>query len=176
MDTLDAIFTRRSVREFAEKSLESEKLSLVLQAAAASPSGGNLQAWGFVVIQDAPRLAALRSLAPGVIGRPAAAVVICLDSGRANRLGGASGERWAWLDLGLATENMLLAAHTQGLGACPVGSFHREAVARFLELPQDVRPVLLLTLGTPKYKPESPGRRSISEVVFSEAWGVSYEE
>jgi len=176
METLDAIFSRRSVREFADEPLEAEKLGLVLQAAAASPSGGNLQAWGFVVIRDASRLAALRSLAPGVIGRPAAAVVICLDSGRANRIGGAGGERWAWLDLGLATENMLLAAHAQGLGACPVGSFHREAMAKFLELPQDVQPVLLLALGVPKQKPESPGRRSISEVIFSGAWGVPYEE
>jgi nitroreductase len=175
METLEAIFTRHSVRDFAEAPLETEKLSLVLQAAAASPSGGNLQAWGFVLIQDALRLDALRSLAPGIIGRPAAVVVICLDIGLANRKGGAGGERLAWLDLGLATENMLLAAHTQGLGACPIGSFHQEAVATFLELPQEVQPVLLLALGIPKYKPESPGRRSISEVVFFGKWGVPYE-
>jgi nitroreductase len=175
METLEAIFTRRSVREFADDPVEAEKLRLVLQAAAASPSGGNLQAWGFVLIQDALRLAALRSLAPGIIGRPVAVVVICLDIGRANRMGGAGGERLAWLDLGLATENMLLAAHAQGLGACPIGSFHREAVATFLELPQEVQPVLLLALGIPKHKPESPGRRSISEVVFSRKWGVPYE-
>jgi len=176
METLEAIFTRRSVREFGADAVPQEMIEKVLQAGAASPSGGNLQARGFVVVQSPSRLEALRSLAPGVIGQPRAVVAICLDEGRLARLGGVGGAQTAWLDIGLATENILLAAHSLGLGACPVSSFHRAAVAEFLNLPPEVRPVLLITLGYPKKPPASPGRRPSSEVIFGEKWGLAYEE
>jgi len=176
MEAIEAIFTRRSVREFKPEPLPAELVRQVLQAGAASPSGGNLQARGFVVVQSPPRLAALRSLAPGIIGQPAAVIAVCLDEERAIRLGGKDGAQMAWLDIGLATQNLLLAAHSLSLGACPVGSFHRQAVAEFLGLSHGVRPVLLLALGYPKRPPASPGRRPSSEVIFGEKWGLAYEK
>ncbi len=175
MDTLEAIFTRRSVRAFTEQPLEPQALRQVLQAGMAAPSGGNLQAWGFVVVQSPERLAGLRSLAPGIIGKPTAVIAICFDEGRARRLGGSGSEHMARLDIGLATQNMLLAAHAIGLGACPIGSFHPQAVALFLGLPEGVQPILLLALGSPKVKPTSPGRRPPTEILFAERWGVPYE-
>lgn len=175
METLEAIHTRRSVRAFTRDAVPDEALRQVLQAGAASASGGNVQPWGFVLVRAPERLAGLRSLAPGIIGEPAAAIAICLDAERAGRLGGEGGERWAWLDIGLATQNLLLAAHNLGLGACPIGSFHKEAVAAFLDLPLGVRPVLLLVLGYPAVKPMPPGRRPLGEVCFSEEWGVPCE-
>ena len=174
METLEAIFTRRSVRSFTSQRIEGELLQQVVQAGAASPSGGNLQAWGFVVVQGVGRLKALHSLAPGIIGEPVAVIVICLDTARASRLGGKGSQETSWIDAGLALENMLLAAHSLGLGACPIGSFHRQSLALFLEMPAGVQPILLLALGYPQVKPTSPGRRPLSEVVFSEKWGALY--
>jgi nitroreductase len=175
MDTLEAILTRRSVRAFTEEPVPDEMVRQVLQAGAAAPSGGNVQAWGFVLIRSLERLAGLRSLAPGIIGEPNVVIAVCLDGGRAAQLGGASGERLAWLDIGLAIENLLLAAHSLGLGACPVASFHRQAVATFLGLPPEVQPVLLLLLGYPRIKPSPPGRRPLPEVCFLEEWNTPYE-
>jgi nitroreductase len=175
MDTLEAILTRRSVRAFTPEPVPGEMVRDVLQAGAAAPSGGNVQAWGFVVIRSPERLAGLRSLAPGIIGEPKVVIAICLDGDRAVRLGGAGGERLAWLDIGLAIENLLLAAHSLGLGACPIASFHRQAVAAFLGLPPEVQPVLLLVLGYPRIKPSPPGRRPLPEVCFLEEWNTPYE-
>ena len=175
MDTLEAILTRRSVRAFTAQAVPEELLRQVLQAGAASASGGNVQAWDFVLVQSSMRLAGLRALAPGIIGQPTAVIAVCLDSGRAMRLGGASGEGMAWLDIGLSIQNMLLAAHSLGLGACPIGSFHKQAVATFLALPGDVRPVVLLALGYARIKPTPPGRRPLAEVCFKEEWGTAYE-
>lgn len=175
METLEAIFTRRSIRAFTEEPVPEELLRQVLQAGAASASGGNVQAWGFVLVRTPMRLAGLRSLAPGIIGQPTAVIAVCIDVARAARLGGVGNERMAWLDIGLATQNMLLAAHSLGLGACPIGSFHREAVAVFLGLPSGVQTVLLLALGHPKIRPQSPGRRPLSEVCFAEEWSKPLE-
>jgi nitroreductase len=175
METLEAIHTRRSVRAFTPDPVPEELLEQVLRAGAASASGGNVQAWGFVLVRNAKRLAALRSLAPGIIGQPTAAIAICLDGERARRLGGAGNEQMMWLDIGLATQSLLLAAHDVGLGACPIGSFHRGGVSSFLGLPPEVHPVLLMVFGYPAIKPSSPGRRSLSEVCFDEEWGTPYE-
>ncbi len=175
MDTLEAILTRRSVRAFTPEPVPDGLLGQVLEAARGSASGGNLQAWGFVLVRAPERLAALRALAPGMIGRPAAAIAICLHHERAVRLGGSGDDRLAWLDIGIATENLLLAAHSLGLGACPIASFHHGAVARCLGLPQGVQPALLVALGHPRSRPASPGRRPRAEVTFLEEWGVPYE-
>ena len=175
METREAIFTRRSIRAFTREPVPEELLKQVLQAGAASASGGNVQAWGFVLVRKPARLAGLRSLAPGIIGEPTAAIAICLDRERAVRLGGAGSEQFMWMDIGLATQNLLLAAHDLGLGACPVGSFHHRGVAAFLDLPPDIELVLLLVLGYPAVKPSPPGRRPLREVCFDEEWGVAYE-
>ncbi len=170
METLEAIHSRRSVRAFTEEPIPEKLLRQVLQAAAAAASGGNVQPWGFILVRDPRRLQALRALAPGIIGQPTALVAVCLDVQRAERVGGALGPRLAWIGIGLATQN-LLAAGNLGLGACPIGSFHWQAVALFLDLPSHVRPVLLITLGYPQAKPPSPGRRPLAEVCFTERWG-----
>ncbi len=175
METFDAILTRRSVRAFTAEPVPDELMRQVLRAGAASASGGNVQPWGFVLVRSPEGLAGLRSLAPGIIGQPTAVIAICLDMERSTRVGGTGGERMAWLDIGLATQNLLLAAHSLGLGACPIGSFHREGVATFLDLPSGVQPVLLMVLGYPEIKPTPSGRRPLSEVCFLEQWGVSYE-
>jgi nitroreductase len=171
METLEAIHSRRSVRAFTEEPIPDKLLRQVLQAAATAASGGNVQPWGFVLVRYPHHLQALQALAPGIISQPTALVVICLDVQRAERLGGALGPRLAWIDIGLATQNLLLAAYDLGLGACPIGSFHGQAVALFLDLPSHVRPVLLIALGYPQAKPPSPGRRPLAEVCFAERWG-----
>ncbi len=174
METLEAIRTRRSVRAYTQEPVGDAAVHTLLQAATASASGGNVQPWAFVVIRETRRLAALRALAPGIIGHPTAAIAICLDVGRAGRLGGPLGEKLAWLDIGLATQNLLLAAHDLGLGACPIGSFHQDAVALFLGLPPEVQPVLLIALGHPAQQPPPRDRRPLSDIAFSEHWGQPY--
>jgi nitroreductase len=175
MDALEAIFTRRSVRAFTPDPVDEGLLQEVLRAGVAAPSGGNVQAWGFVLVRAPERLADLRSLAPGIIGEPQVVIAVCLDGARSARLGGSGGERLAWLDIGLAIQNLLLAAHSSGLGACPIGSFHRQAVAAFLGLPAGVEPVVLVALGTPRIKPKPPGRRPLPDVCFLEEWDKPYE-
>ena len=175
METLDAIFTRRSVRAYTPEPIPARLMYRLLEVAQATASGGNVQPWGFVAVESPGRLAALRSLAPGIVGEPTAVICICLDVQRAVEQGGVGGEQIAWLSIGLATQNLLLAAHDLGLGACPVASFHQGGVSIFLDLPPTVQPILFVTLGYPAIKPTPPGRRPFSDIHFSETWGNPYE-
>ncbi len=173
MEVLEAIYSRRSVRKFTAESIPDALLSRVIEAALQAPSGGNVQPWAFLVIQEPPRLRQLRALAPGIIGKPTTVVAICLDRRRATTLGGSLDEMMAGVDIGLATQNLLLSAHALGLGGCAIASFHRSSVKSFLDLPEGIEPVLLIALGYPAQLPSSPGRRDLKEVYFFERWGVT---
>jgi F420 biosynthesis protein FbiB-like protein len=78
--------------------------------------------------------------------------------------------------LAAAIQNLLLAAHFQGLGSCwfcaPL--FCQEAVRKVLGIPADVEPQALITLGYPSEKPEPPPRKTLKEVVFKNRWGEAF--
>ena len=147
---LAAIRSRRVTRAFTSQRVPEEALRLVLEAARWSPSGGNRRLNVYVVVRETRRLRQLRAVAPGILGHPSAVIVVCIDASRLEELGMDDRlQNSAYVDVGTATQNMLLAAHELGLGACPVMSFHRGAVQILLDLPEAVSPVLMVALGYP---------------------------
>jgi coenzyme F420-0:L-glutamate ligase/coenzyme F420-1:gamma-L-glutamate ligase len=72
-----------------------------------------------------------------------------------------------------AIENMLLAAHGEGLGSCwfcaPL--FCQGTVRKILRIPQHVDPQALITLGHPADRPNPPPRKTVGEVVMQDHWG-----
>jgi nitroreductase len=168
MNTLEAIFTRRSIRSFTPDPVSDEDLHTIIQAAAAAPSGGNAQKRLFLAVRQPRRITALRALAPGIIGLPPAVIVLCLD-----RRGLPPSEALSpslHYDIGTSLENILLAAQDVGLGACPVASFHPGGVAIFLDLPAAVEPCLLVVVGRPKFTPPAPRKRNLDEIYYPERY------
>jgi nitroreductase len=170
MNTLDAIHTRRSIRSFTKDPISEEDMRVIVQAAAAAPSGGNTQMWAFISIRDPKRLMAVRALSPGIIAVPTAVIVICLDQRRRSSPLGGMDEMWGY-DLGAAMQNILLAAHELGLGGCAIGSFNSKGLSTLLNLPPEVEPKLLISLGKPKAIPQPPKKRSLEEVYLQERYG-----
>lgn len=169
MNTLEAIHTRRSIRAFTSDPLDDDALNTILRAAAAAPSGGNAQMWVFIAVREPKRLAALRSLSPGIIAKPAAVIVLCVDWRRKTTPEGGLDEMVCF-DLGAALQNMLLAAHELGLGGCAIGSFNKPGIVTLLGLPPQVEPKLLVTIGKPKLIPPAPPRRPLEEIFFEETY------
>lgn len=73
---------------------------------------------------------------------------------------------WSYFDAGAAMENMLLFTHSLGLGCCPIGSFVVLTLMELLELPEHLRPVLLIALGYPAEELFATTRLSLEELVF----------
>lgn len=71
--------------------------------------------------------------------RPAGYIVVC-DAG-----GGATTS----VDEGIAAQTIALAAAAAGYGACMLHAFNKVEVARVLDLPQDVAPLMVIALGRP---------------------------
>jgi nitroreductase len=156
MDTLEAIRTRRSVRKYLDKPVGGELIQKLLAAAMQAPSARNQQPWQFVVIEDRATLAKIPEFMPNAAMVAAAplAILVCGDM----RLEKSEGY-WV-VDCSAATENMLLAAHALGLGACWCGVYPRqdrmEGLRKLLGLPPNIIAHSLVVLGQPaeQVKPE----------------------
>jgi len=160
VDLWEAIKGRRSVRRFTDRTLERSSLERLVEAATWAPSGGNAQTWRFAIAVGPAVVRQLKTVSPGLLGDPPVVVAVCQDLVEARRRGGTLGETFlAVADAAMAAQNLLLAAHAEGLGTCVVASFHRGAVARLLGLASGVEPILLVSVGWPAETPVAPARR-----------------
>lgn len=184
MDTLEAIRTRRSVRRFSDRPVEPEKLRAVLEAVQMAPSWANMQCWRFVVVEDPDMKAKISELsyveayfAPkGYKSNPsrkalAEAPVVIVACGVPTDSGDLRGQQYYLADVGIATENLMLAAHAVGLGTVFVGVFDEENLGYLLDIPPEVRIVGLFPLGYPQEEPKgAPPRKPLDEIVHYEKW------
>lgn len=176
MDVFEAIFGRRSIRRYTGPPVPPEKLTKMLEAAVWAPSAGNIQPWEFVVVTDRAGIEQVKSVAPGMFGEPRLVVAVCANRQRAAEKAGAGGEILAMFDVAMAAQNLLLAAHALGLGACVIRSFHQAAVQKLLDCPDWVVPELLVAAGMPEGKAPKPSRRPLGEVVHAGGWGKRLQE
>ncbi len=144
---LDAIRTRRVTRAMTDEPVAAEAFELVRAAARHAPNAGNRHLQPVVPVTDLRLLRLLRLVAPGMVPRPRAALVVCIDVERAVGYGFAPDAPGLFIDVGTMAATLLLAAHAVGLAACPVTSFSRAAAARLLDLDAGITPRLIVCLG-----------------------------
>lgn len=184
MDTLEAIKTRRSVRKFSDSPVEDQKLQAVLEAVQAAPSWSNMQCWRLVVVKDAETRAQISDLSyvesffstrgyksnPAQKGIADAPVVIVLCA-VPEQSGEMKGQRYYMADAGIASENLMLAAHAVGLASVFVGVFDEEKLGDLLGIPAGIRIVGVFPVGYPLTEPKSgPPRKPLDEIVYYERW------
>ena len=168
---LDFLFGRRSIRVYAPGEVSAAAVTKLLEAAMAAPSAMTKDPWRFVVVRDKETLSKLAALHPGaaMLSSAAMAIVVCGD------LEAAFEQQISYLlqDCSAAIENLLLAAHAQGLGACWVGIHPGEPlikrVKELLSLPAAIIPVAAIALGQPGEQP-APRTRYNAEYVHAEKW------
>ncbi|MET1102234.1 MAG: nitroreductase family protein [Pyrodictiaceae archaeon] len=161
---MEVIKGRRSIRDYEPRDIPDELLEKIVEAGIWAPSGSNLQPREFILVRDKKLIEAIKMVSPGLFGDPAAILVLCYNREIA-RKGGRMGELMAVMDTAMAAQNMMLMAYALGLGSCPVLSFNKQALKILLDIPDHIEPVLMLTLGYPREKPEPPKRRSVKEVL-----------
>jgi len=162
----EAIRNRRSIRKYQDDPIPLNQLTRLVELGVWAPSAGNAQTWRFGIVMQREIIRALHAVVPGMSTIPPAIIVICQDKELALQRGGKLGrERSSVMDAAMAAQNIMLSAYADGLGTCPILSFHSGAVARILGLPQGVEPQLLVTVGKPAEEPIPPPR-AVDGVVF----------
>ena len=168
MDVIEAMLTRKSVRDFTDEPVSREMLETILKCGIQAPSAHNMQTWRFTVITRTDVIAKFKEILQRKakdykavcygFNNPAAAILVTNDSRNKN----------AAQDSSCAAENMMLAAHALGLGSVwnNTVSYMKEDLEvrdllNELNVPARHQPWLLLLLGHPaNTESKSPLRRS----------------
>jgi nitroreductase len=174
---IEAIKTRRSVRRFRpDLSPSKDAINALLEAAVWAPNHHMTEPWRFVVIAKDERtrlaevmtdayVAAAGATAPPPEGvekeknRPLTAPVIVAVISSPKRANNIVPQE-EMVSAGAAMQNLLLAAHSMGLGASVRTGAHAysDGVRRYLEMRQDESLVGFVYLGYPLEIPP-PGKR-----------------
>ncbi|MBI4317918.1 MAG: nitroreductase family protein [Chloroflexi bacterium] len=191
------IRTRRSIRRYADRPVPRALIEAAIEAATWAPSPHNSQPWRFVVVTDRERKAELAEamgrdyrrdmeadgVPPSVVearlaesrerfrGSPVL-IVVCLcpegldeypdvERRQAEAVMGVQG-------VAAAIQNLLLAMHSYGLGACWLCAplFCPATVKTVLGISQDWSPQALIRAGYPAHDPKPPKRRPIESLVL----------
>jgi nitroreductase len=186
METLEAIRNRRSIRKFKSDPVDKEVLEQVLEAARLAPSWSNVQAWKFIVVRDPAIRASLADTIqphPAIGSNPAAngirnapvVIVALAEKGLSGYFGGQAatdkGDSWFMFDIGIAMQNLVLAATALGLGTVHVGLFDVPKVSALLEVPSTHEVVEMTPLGYPEYQPNPRPRKPLTDIIFYEKFG-----
>jgi len=167
MQVFDIIRKRRSVRFYTDEAIDEDKVKKLVEAAIWAPSGGNTHAWNIVIVQRKEDIEPIKAVSPGILGNPTAVMILCTDKRKAyDKRGEVGSDVVSIMDISIATQNICLEATELGLGSCMVRSFNRDAVRELLDLPENIAPELLVSLGYPKTTPNPPPRRTVEDTVI----------
>ena len=167
METFDAIYQRRSVKQYdAQHKLSTEEETKLLEAAIQAPTSFNIQHWRFVIVRDPEmRLKIRKEFGNDQAQMTDASLLIIMtgdtkawtkDPGRywknapqevnellVNWMGPFhKGREWLQRDeaqrsIGMAMQTLMLAAKSMGYDSCPMIGFDIEKVAELINLPED---------------------------------------
>ncbi len=173
MDLMQAVKERRSVRKLKSEPVSNDLVDTILEAGRWAPSWANTQCWRFVVIKDTLMRGKVAETIshknPGADAAKNAPVIIaiCAQIERSGYKKGApvtdKGD-WFMFDTALAAQNMMLVAHSLGLGTVAIGAFDASTATALLAIPENARVVLLLPLGYPAEKPTAPRRKELTDI------------
>jgi nitroreductase len=172
MDVIEAIKSRRSVREFTDEVVNDKALEEIIDAGRWAPSGLNNQAWRFIVVRDTGSKEKLSRLTNygSIINNAPVLIAVFLDR---NEMYDHTKDVQS---IGACIQNMLLAIHFMGLGAVWLGEILRkkEGVNSVLGAPDTFELMAVVAIGHPVRKKRASERKELHSLVFRERFGLGW--
>ncbi len=146
---IDFILSRRSIRKYIHKEISKENLEIILKSAMYAPSAMNLQPWHFIVFDSKEFFEKLISAIPHaeMIKNADKCIMVCGDSSKEKN------ESWLLQNCSASVQNILLSAHSLGIGSCWIAVHGIDEVVKKVKsefnLPSEIIPVALISLGYP---------------------------
>jgi nitroreductase len=163
---LEAIYRRRSIREFTGEEVSGEHLYEIIRAGTWAPSGLNNQPWRFVIVKDPvvrSKLAEQTKYRHIVLAAPALIIVFVDKQAMYDEVKDHQGA-------GACLQNMLLAAEALDLGAVWLGQIlrNKDQVNNILGLSDQYDLMAVVALGHPLHRNQQSSRRDLQEVILKE--------
>lgn len=159
-EVLQAIQQRRSIRRFTPEPLTREQIQTILEAGRWAPSGKNTQPWRFVVVESPGKRKEMAKLASqgGMVATAPVTLAVLLDRNAGyDALKDVQG-------IGAAIENILLAVHALGLGACWMGRTRDEAIEALIGAKDHEELMAIVPIGHPAESPRAPDRQPLQKI------------
>lgn len=152
VNTLECIFSRRSVRKFLNRPVEEEKVQLLLKSGMSAPSGKDSRPWEFIVVDSRTVLDSMAAALPyaKMLKEAPLAIVVCGDPTKSS---------YWYIDCSAAAENILLAAAAVGLGGVWTATYpygdRMQTVKECTGMPDHISSLCVIPIGYPAV-PQNP--------------------
>jgi nitroreductase len=161
---LETIQRRRSIRQYTETIPKDEEIEKILEAGRWAPSGLNNQPWRFLVIKDKLKKDGLDSFTKygDIIKDAPAVLVVCID------IADSYNRDKDLMAIGACIQNMLLEAHSLGLGTCWLGEIlnKKGEVKEYLKLDADLELMAVIALGKPEEDIAESCRKNLKNLMI----------
>jgi len=172
-ESLQTILTRRSIRKYSDQPISEDHVQWMLRAGMSAPSAGNEQPWEFILITNHDKLKRVPEFHPysKMLTGAALAILVVADPAKV-KYEGEMQQLWIQ-DCSAATQNILLAAHSLGLGAVWLGVYpdpsRQNGMRELLNIPEDMVPFSIISIGYP-IEPKQAADRYDETRIHREIW------
>lgn len=185
--TINELFSRKSVRVFENRPIEQDKKRIILESALQAPTAGNMTLYSIIDVTDVDlkkRLSVTCDNQPFIAEAPLV-LIFCADYSRwyecfcsvenEVRKPGAGDLLLAYTDAVIAAQNAVVAAESLGIGSCYIGDIleNYEIHKELLSLPKYVIPSAMIVLGYPTTQQKErikPSRFKLEDIVHENTY------
>ena len=178
---LNEIRTRRSIRNYTEKTISEEIITQLLESARLAPSGSNSQPWHFIIVRSESTRKKIAEVSHNQKWMVSAPIhIVCVADIRSrisediqisiNEDSPQMEVKQIIRDTSIAATHIVLEAESIGLGACWVAWFIQEEIRPVLNIPSDKFVVGVLTIGYTEEQPKARPRKKLGEIIHQEVW------
>lgn len=171
LDFLEVVKNRRSIRRYKPDRVSDETVYRLIDAARHAPSADDIQPWEFIIVRDRQVKEELSSThAWSYFVKDASVCIVALGNERLS-------PSYFAIDTTCAIENLLLTAHSPGLGACWVAVYdphnpnYENHVRKVLNVPSHLRIIAMIPIGYPNERARPRTLREINEILHLDSYG-----
>lgn len=160
-DILEIIKSRRSIRNYKKEKIKDEDILKILEAGRWAPSASNNQPWRFIVVKDQELIKkigdACKILTINSFVETSPLVVIIYSEKK---------HKWVDLDCGMCAQNMMLEAHSLGIGSCFIGGYRENKIKKIVNLSDEFNVIGLITFGYIESRKNFSERLNIEDLIM----------
>lgn len=163
MNTIELIKMRHSIRKFIDKPISKEILTDLVDCGRLAPTANNNQPWQFLIVTDKKALEFISEKATygKFIKTAQACIIVFCDKANSHCLE----------DGAAATENIIIAAKSYGIGTCWVAGYNRtyeKDISDYLKVPEGLRMISIVPLGYPVCESQKTSKKPLLDVLHWE--------